>query len=171
MDTCGWPSRAIPRRHRILARSYAPRKLPCTVSSLPTWVIRRIRAGRAFEKAERREWLPSSCGDPDDARFEAPTVLAHKRGRIDVRLQWKGLVVLIELKATSWDRMKAHRVRPNALRHLRQLYRYVDGELERDTEGICHGIVYERAPRSQKRRKLLEALFHEHRVQLVWRHE
>lgn len=140
------------------------------VSGLPAWIIKRIRAGRAFEKAERLEWLPAKCGTPDEARFEAPTKLARKRGRIDVRLQWRNLVVLIELKATDWDRMIAHRVRPNALRHIRQLYRYVDGELARGTEGICHGIVYERAPRKRARRKFLESLFHEHCVQLVWRH-
>lgn len=160
-------SAASPRTCRFACGSQIAR----TVSSLPAWIIKRIRAGRAFEKAERREWLPSKCGDPDDARFEAPTILARKRGRIDVRLEWRGLVVLIELKATNWNRMKTHRVRPNALRHIRQLYRYVDGELERGTDGICHGIVYARAPQQIARRKFLEALFREHFVQLVWRHK
>lgn len=119
--------------------------------------------------AERKEWAADKSGKPAKVQFEAATRHRGKRGRVDVRLEWKSLVVLLEFKATNWNLIRPHRVRPTALRHIRQLYRYVDGELERGTEGICHGLVYRRCAQSAARNREIEAIFREHFVQLVFR--
>lgn len=139
--------------------------------ALPRAILAQIRRGRLFEEKERRGWNPEQSGNPDCTAFEVPSRLGRKRGRIDVRLKWNDLVVLLELKSTDWNRLKPYRVRPTALRHIAQLYRYVDGELANGQTGIFHGIVYENRPHLGTRRQQLTHIFNESGVQLVFRDE
>lgn len=139
--------------------------------TLPRAILERIRRGRLFEQKERREWTPEKSGRPSRTAFEAASLFGHRRGRIDIRLEWEDLIVLLELKSTDWNRLRPHRIRTTALRHIAQLYRYVDGELKKGNAGICHGIVYERRPRLAARRQQLAEIFDERCVQLVFRDE
>ena len=139
--------------------------------ALPRAILAQIRRGRLFEQRERREWTPAKSGRPNRTAFEAVSLFDRRRGRIDIRLEWEDLIVLLELKSTDWNRLKPHRIRPTALRHIAQLYRYVDGELENGNTGICHGIVYEHRPRLATRRQQLARIFSERCVQLVFRDE
>jgi len=76
-----------------------------------------IDRGRRFEDREKATWQKLDSGR---AETEARTVFERRRGRVDVRVDEEdGSVSIVELKATDWDRMKANRVRPNALRHAR----------------------------------------------------
>ena len=77
--------------------------------------LERVQGGRKFEEWERAHWnnkLNSA------AEFEAPTKWKGKHGRVDIKLKLEedGNVVIVEIKATDWDKIKDHRVKPNALR-------------------------------------------------------
>lgn len=62
---------------------------------------------------------------------EPSTKRKGKRGQIDLRIidKEEGHTVVAEMKATDWDKMAPRRVRPNALRHSNQLWRYIEAEL------------------------------------------
>ncbi len=133
-----------------------------------THFLKRISLGRRFEKWERSQWN----GDYNQrAKFEMPTKWKNKRGRIDICLvdNDDGMTIIAEIKATNWDAMRSHRVRPNALRHARQIWRYIDSALEKHS--AAPGIIYPKTPKKPNRKKDIEAIFEERFVQVVWRDE
>jgi hypothetical protein len=124
------------------------------------------RRGRGFQTWEESKW--NGPGHKAVER-EAGTKWKGKRGRIDLRLvdREEGHSVLVEIKASYWDRMAPHRVRPNALRHARQLWRLVDAELEGGP--VLPAIVYPVEPETPGRKEEIEAILHERSIQVVWR--
>ena len=125
-----------------------------------------IKRGRDFEEKETREWLDIPDGE---AGFEVHTEWKGKKGRIDIRVEELGdFVSVIELKATDWDRILPHRIRVTALRHARQLWRYVEKELESELD-VCPGVIYQKQPASQELQQRVEDILNEKMIQVVWR--
>lgn len=127
---------------------------------------KRAIRGRRFETWERSKWA-----DPghEGKEVEASTEWQGRRGRIDLRLIEvdEGYTVVVEIKATDWDRMAPHRIRPNALRHANQLWRYIEPELlERS---VVPAIVYPIEPEFPGRKEEIEAILNERLIQVVWR--
>ena len=127
---------------------------------------KRVKLGRLFETWERSKW---NSPDREGVEAEAPTAWNGRRGRIDLRLvdEEEGHSVVVETKATDWDKMAPHRVRPNALRHARQLWRYIDAELEGGA--VLSALVYPAEPGTPGRKEEIEAILHERLIQVVWR--
>ncbi len=130
--------------------------------------VERVRRGREFERWERSQWKGELN---ENAEFEAQTKWRGKRGRVDIRLidSQDGNTIVVEIKATKWDAMKAHRVRPNAMRHARQLWRYVDAELE--NQDATPAIIYPKSPKVPGRKQQIEDILIEQFIQVVWRDE
>lgn len=135
--------------------------------------LEQVMRGREFEEQERAYWRTSRN---EIVGFEAPTQWKGKRGRVDIRLDdtREGHVVIVELKASNWDKMSPDRIRPNALRHVRQIWRYIEAELVHgqehlDFEGVLPAIVYSREPRTPGRKEEVEGILKERGVQVVWR--
>lgn len=128
--------------------------------------IQRIRRGREFEQWERAQWK----GDLNEqAQFEKQTEWQGKRGRIDIQLvdSQEGHTIVVEIKATDWDAMKPYRVRPNVMRHARQLWRYIEATLQ--DQPALPAIIYPKSPRTVGRREEVETLLNEQLIQVVWR--
>lgn len=128
----------------------------------------RIDRGRKFENWERAFWKD---GINALAEFETPTQWEGKRGRMDIRLVdvQEGHTIVVELKSTNWDSIKSYRVRPNALRHARQIWRFIEAELQ--CQPVLPAIVYSRCPKSLERKAMVEALLNDRLIQVVWREE
>lgn len=126
----------------------------------------RVKRGRAFEQWERSRW---TAGDHAAVEYEARTQWKGKRGRLDLRLidLEEGQTAVVEIKATDWDAMAPHRVRPNALRHCGQLWRYIEAELA--DRPVLPAIVYPMVPETPCRKDEIEGILHERLVQVVWR--
>jgi len=127
---------------------------------------KRVRRGRRFQTWERSKWSGLAH---EAVETEAQTGWKGKRGRIDLRLvdEEEGHSVVVEMKASDWDKMAPHRVRPNALRHARQLWRYINAELEGGP--VLPAIVYPVEPKTPGRKEEIEAILHERYIQVVWR--
>ena len=127
---------------------------------------KRVKLGRKFEVWERSKW---NSPDHEGVEIEASTAWRGRRGRIDLRLvdDDEGHAIIVETKATDWDRMAPHRVRPNTLRHARQLWRYIDAELE--DGAVLPALVYPAEPNTPGRKDEIEAILHERSIQVVWR--
>jgi len=79
----------------------------------------------------------------------------------------EGHTVLVEIKASNWDKMAPHRVRPNALRHARQIWRYIESELA--DRPVLPALVYPNEPKTPGRKEEIEGILHERLIQVVWR--
>ncbi len=144
--------------------------------------IQNIRRGRKFEAWERSHWLE---GIDDGAKFEKQTQWNGKKGRIDIELELSdiGQFVLIELKATDWNKIKSSRIRLTVLRHAKQLERYINATEEWfhkefpnadifvTSEGIVPAIEYTTPPSEIESKELIENLLNDRGMQVVWREE
>ncbi len=127
-----------------------------------------ITRGREFERRVKADWKNLKDGV---ARFEAPTKYKGKKGRIDILIEELGdYVSIVEVKATDWDRVAPHRVRPNALRHARQIWRYIDKEVD-EGQGVCPGIIYPSPPTDLKVKLQVEEILNDRGIQVVWQDE
>jgi hypothetical protein len=130
--------------------------------------LKRVGRGRKFEEWERSKWISELNSA---AEFEAHTQWNGKRGRVDIRLKLEedGDVVIVEIKATDWDKIKENRVRATALRHSRQIWRYVEDHLS--PLDVVPAIVYPSPPIAPGRKEQLEEVMNERGIQVVWREE
>ncbi len=128
--------------------------------------LNRIRRGRKFEVWERSKW---GTNENKDALFEASSEWEGKRGRIDIKLHDsdEGHTVVVELKATNWNKIKGDRVRSNALRHARQIWRYIEAELRESP--VLPAIIYPHIPKSIEKKEEVESILNERLIQVVWR--
>ena len=130
--------------------------------------LERVKRGRKFEAWERSQWT----GDVNSAaEFEAFTQWKGKRGRVDIRLNIEEdeHVVIVEIKATAWDKLKEHRIRPTALRHARQIWRYIEDHLS--PLAVIPAIVYPAPPTTPGRKEQVDKILGERGIQVVWREE
>jgi len=130
--------------------------------------LKRVGRGRKFEEWERSHW---NSEINSAAEFEASTQWKGKRGRVDIRLSLEedGQVVIVEIKATDWDNVNEHRVRPNAMRHTRQIWRYIEDHLK--PLDVIPAIVYPSPPITPGRKEQIEEILNERGIQVVWREE
>lgn len=130
--------------------------------------LQRVQRGRKFEEWERSQWHSKLNSA---AEFEAPTSWKGKRGRVDIKLKLEedGNIVIVEIKGTDWDAIKEERVKSTALRHARQIWRYIDANLT--PLDVTPAIVYPSPPNTPGRLELIETVLNERGIQVVWREE
>ena len=142
--------------------------------------MERVKRGRKFEEWERSHWN----GKLNSAReFEASTQWEGKRGREDIRLKLDkdGNVVIVEIKATNWDKIKESRVRLTSLKHSHQIWRYILDHLTPMKEttlpddaaplDVIPAIVYPSPPIIPGRKEQVEEILNERGIQVGWREE
>jgi len=130
-----------------------------------------LKRGKRFHKLVQEEWLATAKdGRPRPERYIKR--LGGKKGRIDILVEELGdFVSIVEIKATSWDRMKAKNVVRNVRRQIRQIWSYVEAEIEHYEMEVCPGVIFPELPRDPKRLALIESLFNEEGIQVVWHNE
>jgi len=128
----------------------------------------RLRAGRALHEEVQRAW--ESKADGDVSRERRITKPSGRAGRIDIHVDADGVVAVVEIKNSDWDAMKPNAVRRNARRYARQLWSYVEAELD-DGSSVSPGIVFPRRPKTPGRLEEIERLFDEEGIPVVWEDE
>ena len=82
------------------------------------------------------------------------------------------MLIIIEIKGTDWDKIRADRVKRNVQRHIRQLLAYLDtaiGELEAGQwEGVAGALLYPSRPASAESLACIEAATAEQAIMLTW---
>ena len=131
---------------------------------------RRLRDGKTFHKRIQAAWKTAE-GHPVNER--PCTKPDGRRGRIDVHVDVDdNLVAIVEIKNTDWDRMTPDAVRRNVRRQARQIWRYIESQLEGlgsdERKEVCPGIVFPRRPTTPGRLELIEKLFEEEGIPVVW---
>ncbi|MBN1346882.1 MAG: hypothetical protein JXQ73_29590 [Phycisphaerae bacterium] len=129
----------------------------------------RLREGKAFHKKVQADWVAEAEGD---VRTEMTVRKEGGRGgRLDVFVSQEGSEVrgIVEIKHSDWDKMTPQAVRRNVRRQARQIWRYVESQSTLD--GICPGIIFPKRPSDRERLELIEELFGEEAISVVWEDE
>jgi hypothetical protein len=136
---------------------------------MPSRFTKNIRSGRRFESEERAGWAHVPR---EHVRHEAATKWQSKKGRIDIKIdEGSGVVTLVEIKASNWDALKPERIRATALRHARQVWRYINDFSDNQGKDVFAGIVYENEPANPEIRRVVEQILNDRFIQVAWRKE
>lgn len=128
-----------------------------------------LRRGKDFHRAVQDDWMRTAQGEVAvEKGVKRPS---GRRGRIDILTGSNtGSVGVAEVKATDWDRMAEPSLRRNVARQARQIWGYIESQLAQDKE-VSPGIIFPTRPQSMERLDLIEALFEEHGIAVVWNDE
>lgn len=140
--------------------------------------IERLAAGQAFHRTVQSAFLSGLAGGSGFAERRWRLV-AGSRGRVDLAVEVDGseqMLVIIEIKGTDWDKIRAARVMRNLRRHLRQLQAYLDTAVEEMEAGqwpggIAEALLYPARPASAQTQEAIEAVAGEQAVMVTWYEE
>jgi hypothetical protein len=138
-----------------------------------------LRRGKAFHKLIQQEWEQEAEGDVKSERHvRKPN---GRKGRIDVFVNDDdpdSSIAIVEVKATDWDKIKKQNIRCNVRCQIRQIWSYIEsqilnGQYVKDGEhkDVCPGIIFPKLPRSKERLELIEQMFEEEGIAVVWHDE
>ena len=128
-----------------------------------------LRRGKAFHHGVQADWLANAEGERV-LKEHACTKPNGRGGRMDVFVQVGGddnLVAIIEVKGSAWERMTVRAVKRNARRQLRQIWAYIDSHLKQGID-VCPGVVFPRRPSDEARAILVESVFEDEGIPVVW---
>ena len=131
-----------------------------------------LTRGKIFHKLIQEEWLKTNkSGIPRPERTIKK--LSGRGGRIDILVEEIGdnLVSVVEIKATDWDIMAEKNIKRNVRRQIRQIWSYIDSQLDIYGKEVSPGIIFPNIPKDLSRLKLIEAMFNEEGIQVVWHDE
>jgi hypothetical protein len=129
-----------------------------------------LKKGKRFHKLVQIDW----CLTANDGLVEPEqNVLTPKgkRGRIDILVEeiTPGLVSIVEIKNTDWDKIKD--IRRNIKRQSRQIWKYIDSQMELHKKDVCPGIIFPKLPNDSEKLRLIESMFENEGIQVVWNSE
>ena len=128
-----------------------------------------LHQGKEFHKKIQKEWLNSATGEVTPEK--SITKPSGRKGRVDIFVSSdETLVAIAEIKASDWDSMDSAAVRRNVKRQARQIWDYIKSQLELGKE-VSPGIIFSRRPKDPNRMKLIEQLFDEEGIPVVWEDE
>ena len=119
-----------------------------------------------FIKKKQTEWLDTAQGE---VKIEKQMIKKNgRKGRMDVFIKTEETYVsIVEMKNSDWDAMTMKNLHRNVRRQIRQIWSYIDPELEQNRE-VSPGIIFSNRPKKISRLNLIEQLFEEECITVVW---
>ena len=128
-----------------------------------------LHKGKEFHKKIQKEWLDSAEGIVKPEK--GITKPSGRKGRIDIFVKSdEKLVAIAEIKNSDWDIMNTNAVHRNVKRQARQILNYIDSQLKSGKE-VSPGIIFPKRPKNKDRMDLIEQLFEEEGISVVWMDE
>lgn len=128
--------------------------------------------GKLFHKLIQNEWVKTAKdGKPNPEKYIKK--VDGKKGRVDLLVDelGKDFVSIVEIKASDWDKMTEKNAKRNIKRQIRQIWSYIDSQLEVYNMEVCPGIIFSQTPKSTERQKLVESMFNDEGIQVLWHNE
>ena len=125
-----------------------------------------LRRGKEFHKKIQKEWLKSAEGKvkPEKGIIKP----SGRKGRIDIFVEADSeLVAVVEIKNSDWDKMTPKAVRRNVKRQAHQILNYIDSQLEKGNN-VSPGIIFPNKPKDIDLMNLIEELFEDEGMPVVW---
>jgi hypothetical protein len=133
----------------------------------------RLVRGKQFHKNLQREWEKgfNRAQGEKVTHEEKITKPSGRKGRIDIFVNADdNLMAIVEIKSTDWDKMTLEAVRRNFKRQANQIWHHIESQLEQDKD-VSPGIIFPERPKNPVRLRLVEALFGERGIPVVWQDE
>jgi Holliday junction resolvase-like predicted endonuclease len=129
-----------------------------------------LRQGKAFHKKLQADWLGTAEGRI--LTEKAITKSTGRKGRIDIFVDDDGgkLVAVVEVKNSNWDKMTEKAVSRNVRRQVKQIWDYIDSQLAKVKE-VSPGIIFPHRPKDKARMELIEHMFEQEGIPVVWQDE
>jgi len=130
---------------------------------------KRLKGGKKFHGKLQNDWHKTANGE---VKHEQSIVKpSGRKGRIDIFVDAdENLVAVVEIKASDWDSMTLTALRKNVRRYASQIWDYIESQLEQGKD-VSPGIIFPKRPKNTERMKLIEQLFDEHGIPVVWEDE
>lgn len=128
-----------------------------------------LRRGKEFHKKIQKEWLNSAEGNvKPERRIIKP---CGRKGRIDIFVKSdEELVAIVEIKNSNWDAMTDEATRRNVKRQGRQIWNYIESQLDLGKD-VSPGVIFPERPGDSDRMNLIEQLFEKMGISVVWEDE
>jgi hypothetical protein len=125
--------------------------------------------GKEFHEKIQAEWKKSAEGE---VKKEEPTTKpSGRQGRMDIFVvSDQGLVAIAEIKNSNWDAMTLAALQRNVRRQAEQVWDYIEAQLEKGKD-VSPGVIFPKRPKDPDRLKLIEQLFEEQGISVVWEDE
>ncbi|MHC4445903.1 MAG: hypothetical protein ACYTA5_25180 [Planctomycetota bacterium] len=145
------------------------------INKEPTQLCR----GKTFHKLIQAEWENEGEGDITPERHIIKP--SGRRGRVDVFVDDddpEGVISIVEVKATNWDKIKKKNIRRNVRRQIRQIWSYIESQIVGgkyvvggEGKDVCPGIIFPKRPKDKARMDQIEEWFNEEGIAVVWHDE
>lgn len=129
-----------------------------------------LQRGKSFHKKVQTDWLSTAKGRIlIEKTVTKPT---GRKGRIDIFVDDDGdkLVAVAEVKNSDWDKMIDSAVRRNVRRQIKQIWDYIESQLKMKKD-VSPGIIFPKRLKDQERMRLIEEMFEEEGIPVVWQDE
>jgi len=128
-----------------------------------------LRHGKEVHKRIQKEWHKSAEGSIISEK--AVTKPSGRKGRMDIFVvSDETLVAVAEIKCSKWDTMTLVAVRRNVRRQARQIWDYIESQLGLGKD-VSPGVIFPKLPKDTSRMQLVERLFNEEGIAVVWEDE
>lgn len=128
-----------------------------------------LRKGKEFHKKIQKEWLDTAEGNIMSEKSMIKS--SGRKGRIDIFVESnKTLNAIVEIKDTCWDSMTSSAVKRNIRRYTRQIWNYIESQLETGKD-VSPGIIFSNQPKDPDLLNLIEQLFDQEGIPVVWKDE
>ncbi len=129
-----------------------------------------LKRGNVFHKKMQADWLKTAEGLV--SKEKAITKPTGRKGRIDIFVDDDGdkLVAVAEVKNSDWDKMTDSAVRRNVRRQIKQIWDYIESQLKTKKD-VSPGVIFPKRPKDKERMKLIEDMFEEEGIPVVWQDE
>jgi hypothetical protein len=129
--------------------------------------------GKIFHKKLQNEWIQTAEGKVEVER--AVIRKNEKKGRVDIYVSDKDMAAVVEIKHTDWDLMTLPNLKRNLKRQIRQIWSYIESQLEGlgkdEIKDVSPGIIFPKRPSKTETLYLIEEMFNENGIQVVWQDE
>jgi hypothetical protein len=133
--------------------------------------VGRLRKGRRFHKKVQDDWKRNAKGIIKAEKYCIKP--SGKKGRMDIHVEVQDeakLVSCVEIKSTNWDRMTETSIERKVKKQINQVCDYIESELKKEKD-VSPGIIFPKKPKSMQKLNLIETLFEEKGIPVVWMNE
>ena len=128
-----------------------------------------LRQGKKFHRELQDDWHKTATGK---VKHEEEIIKpSGRKERIDIFVNADAnLVAVVEIKASDWDAMTLTALRRNVSRYANQIWDYIESQLARGKD-VSPGVIFPKKPKNLNRIRLIEQLFDERGIPVVWKDE
>lgn len=132
-----------------------------------------FKRGKKFHKQIQDEWGKTNSDGKVLTEHVVKIDLKKKNYRFDILIDELGnnLKAVVEIKSTNWNNIKRSNIRRYVRKHIRQIWKYINLQEEFRNFEISAGVIYPKTPSDPAITELIESMFNEEGIQVVWHDE